>query len=137
MTTIRNARSEIAAEVKGQAKWVLAVSLCLESVDDAERFQQAIDAELLIGRSRRILVDARSAKLSTPEMNESMWNWVRSTPNFDLLAIINQSAVLTVAATMKARAIGTKKVKVFHVFSEATQWLLGTSPAAPAAVARR
>jgi hypothetical protein len=123
MPTIRNALGEIAAEVKAQPKWVLAVSLALESVEDAEHFQQAIDAELLISRTRKVLVDARRAKLSTHAMNESMWNWVRTSQSFDLLAIINQSSVLTVAATMKARAIGTKKVAVFHNFGEATKWL--------------
>jgi hypothetical protein len=126
MPTIRNARSEIAAEVKAQPRWVFAVSLSLESVDDAVRFQQAIDAELMISRTRRVLVDARRAKMSTQPMNESMWTWVRASLEFDLLAIINESPVLTVAATMKARAIGTKKVKVFHAFNEATQWLLET-----------
>jgi hypothetical protein len=126
MPTIRNARSEIAAEVKAQPRWVFAVSLALESVEDAVRFQQAIDTELMISRTRRVLVDARRAKMSTQPMNESMWKWVRASLEFDLLAIINESPVLTVAATMKARAIGTKKVKVFHAFNEATQWLLET-----------
>jgi hypothetical protein len=124
MLTIHNARNEIAAKVAAQPRWVLAVSLCLESVTDAWRFQQAIDAELRASGQRRVLVDARRAKLSTKEINESMWSWVRANRNFDSLAIINESPVLSVAAQMKATAIGTTKVKVFHSLEEATQWLV-------------
>jgi hypothetical protein len=126
MPTIRNRANEIAAEVKAQPRWVLAISLALGSVEDAVRFQEAIDAELLVSRTRRVLVDARRAELSSAAMNESMWSWVHASKLFELLAIVNESPVLTVAATMKARAIGTKKVKVFHVFSEATKWLTET-----------
>jgi hypothetical protein len=127
MVTIRNARNETAAEVNAEQKWVLAISLCLESVTDAWRFQQAIDGELKAGGQRRVLVDARRAKLSTKEINESMWAWVRSNRHFDCLAIVNESPVLSVAAQMKATSIGTTKVKVFHSLEEATRWLLANA----------
>jgi hypothetical protein len=123
MQTLHNARNQLAAEVSAQTKWVQAVSLSLETAADARHFQQAIEAELRTSGTRRVLVDARKAILSSAEVNESMWRWVRSSQSFDLLAIVNQSSVLTVAAQMKATSIGIKKVKVFHSFFDAARWL--------------
>jgi len=125
MRIIRNQRGEVAAEITAQTKWVQAVSLKLASVADAVAFQEAIDLELVASKTRRVLVDARQAELSTKAMNESMWSWVRSTPHFDRLAIVNQSPAISVAARMKAKSIGTKKVTVVHQFQQAAHWLMG------------
>jgi hypothetical protein len=128
MAVLHNAKHQVAAEVTEQQKWVQAVSLNLASVTDAQKFQQLIDAELRASGKRRVLVDARQAKISSHDINDSMWSWVQTSQHFDFLAIVNQSDVLTVAAKMKARAIGTKKVKVFESFLEAVMWLGSPKP---------
>jgi hypothetical protein len=115
----------VAAEISAQTTLVLAVSIALDSVSDALAFQTAIDTELQAAGVRCVLVDARNAQLSTQPMNESMWRWVKQSAHFDRLAIVNQSQNLSVAAAMKARAIGTKKVQVFNEFQAAARWLVG------------
>jgi hypothetical protein len=124
MKVIRNPQNEVIAEVTAQGNLVQAVSLALATISDAVLFQLVIDAELKSSKSRRVLVDARRALRSSTEINESMWSWVSGSANFDRLAIVNQSMVLSVAAGMKATAIGTKKVKVFDDFQAAVRWLL-------------
>lgn len=125
MKRLKNARGEVAAEISAQTTLVLAVSIALDSVSDALAFQTAIDTELQAAGVRCVLVDARNAQLSTQPMNESMWRWVKQSAHFDRLAIVNQSQNLSVAAAMKARAIGTKKVQVFTDYQAAARWLVG------------
>ena len=124
MRTLRNSSQEVIAEVTAQPKLVLAVPLVITTVADTLLLQEAIDRELEANGTRRVLIDARRANLSTREMSESMWAWVSKSPFFDRIAVVNQSTVLSVAASMKATAIGTKRFKVFQEFAAAARWLL-------------
>ncbi len=125
--SIRNARGEVAAEVTPKDKWVEVATLQIESVEDTKALQLVIDGELGASTSGRVLLDARKAALSTPEMNDSMWQWVRSSRHLERLAIVNQSSALSVAVRMRAKAIGTKKVAVFEKFQDAARWLVATT----------
>lgn len=124
MRALHNSQGEVIAAVSTERELVHATSLKLESVADATSFQRLVDIELRVSGTRLVLLDAREATLSSTEMNESMWRWVGASSDFDRLAIVNRSPVLSVAAKMKATAIGTKKVMVFHDFQAAVRWLL-------------
>ena len=124
MTVVLNSRYQIIAEVAEQDTLVLAAPLALESLDDTRCFREAVEAALKASGTRSVLVDARRAKPSSKEVNESMWHWVKTCPHFDHLAIVNQSATLSVAASMQATAIGSKKVKVFTDLLLAVRWLV-------------
>jgi hypothetical protein len=126
-TEVLNARSEVVAEVAAGEGYVVAISLRLETVVDAWRFQQAIDERLRSSGLRHVLVDARKALVSPPLVNESMWVWVNAGRSFDRLAILNVSPVLTETAKKKTAAIGTSKVNVFTSSKEAVAWLLGSA----------
>jgi len=123
MSRVLNERGEVAAEVFAKPAFVLAVPLQIDSVLVAQRFQQAVTSTLRASGRQAVMMDARQAAVSSPEVNESMWNWASKTPHFQVLAIVNQSSVLSVAAKMKALAMGAKKVRVFVDLDEATRWL--------------
>jgi hypothetical protein len=125
--TILNGRGAVAAEVTPKDKWVEVATLQIESVEDTKALQIVIERELAASTSGRVLLDARKAALSTPEMNDSMWQWVRSSRHLERLAIINQSSALSVAVRMRAKAMGTKKVAVFEKFQAAARWLVASS----------
>lgn len=128
MSRVLNERGEVAAEVYAKPGFVLAVPLQIDSVLVAERFQQGVTSSLRASGRRAVMMDARRAAVSSQEVNESRWNWASKTSHFDVLAILNQSSVLSVAVKMKALAMGTKKVRVFTDLNEATHWLSASDP---------
>jgi hypothetical protein len=124
MTRVLNAQDGVVAEIRFRERWVLAIPMLLGSVVDAWRFQQGIEAALKAANRRLVLIDARLMPLLSREVNDRMWTWAVSSPQLDALAIVNQSPVLTIAARMRALAIGTRRIGIFTEPSQAASWLL-------------
>jgi hypothetical protein len=124
MTRVLNAEDGVVAEIRFRESWVLAIPLLLGSLVDTWRFQRAIEAGLKAANRRLVLIDARLVPLLSREVNDRMWAWAVSSPQLDALAILNQSPVLTIAARMRALALGTRRVGIFTEPSQAASWLL-------------
>ncbi len=85
--------------------------------------QEEIERLLAAAACSSMLVDARSMKLASRDVNDCMWHWSNSCPLIVKVAVVNESAVMSVAVEMRAVANGQQQLRGFLDMREAVIWL--------------
>lgn len=99
----------------------------IPSLEAAWLLQGAID-EFLSGYSlRAMLIDARPMRMAAREINDVMWQWSKNNRWLDKVAVVNESAVMSIAVEMRAVAQG-QELRGFNAKSDAVLWLCSDEP---------
>jgi hypothetical protein len=108
--------------VASMAGFVEVQPLALSTLAGAALLQKAIDAQLLSSGQPRLLIDATRMAIAPKLVNDTMWRWAQDHRLLTKIAVVNQSAVMSVAVGMRAVAQG-QRMRGFHVRADAVEWL--------------
>ncbi len=113
----------LVARVSRQPGLVMVCPIEIRTLKTAIVLQSVLERHLYGSGCSALLIDATGMTIASRDVNECMWDWADSCPLVQKIAVVNESAVMSVAVEMRAVANGQQQLRGFQDVHEAASWL--------------